>query len=129
MILTGEAMRKPSLLRYFTTFSFIAFVITGIVLGFFISNHIKKDKLENTKEITRLSLNAFLKTELAPEDFKSDLSNEKIDTLNIKIKQIIEYTDIISIKVWDKNGNILYSNNPSLIGQHFIVDEELKQAL
>lgn len=121
-------MKKFSLLRYFTTYSFIAFVITGIILGFFISNHIKNNQLENTKEITLLTLNAFLKAELAPDDFNNVLSKEKVDTLNIKFEQIIEFTDIIRIKIWDKKGNILYSNNPNLIGQHFIVDKELEQA-
>lgn len=40
-MLTGDAMRKLSLLKHFTIFSFIAFIITGTVLGFFISDHIK----------------------------------------------------------------------------------------
>lgn len=128
-MLTGEAMKKLSLLKYFTTFSFIAFVITGIVLSFFISNHIKSDQLENTKEVTRLTLNVFLKKEFASDDFNNTLSKQKIDTLNNKFEQIIETTDIIMIKIWDKNGNILYSNNSSLIGKHFIIDKELEQAL
>lgn len=128
-MLTGGIMRKLSLLRYFTIFSFIAFVITGIALGFFISNHIKNDQLENTKEITRLTLNAFLKTELTPDDFKNTLSKEKLDILQIKFNQVIEATNIIMMKIWDKNGNLLYSNNSSIIGQNFIIDKELEEAL
>ncbi|WP_161496713.1 HD-GYP domain-containing protein [Clostridium thermosuccinogenes] len=128
-MLTGGNMRRLSLLRYFTIYSLIAFVITGVVLSFFISNHIKNDQLENTREITRLTLNALLKKELAPDDFSSTLSKEKLDTLQIKFNQVIEATDIIMIKIWDKNGNILYSSNSSLTSQNFAIDKELKEAL
>ena len=128
-MLTGDIMKRLSLLMYFTIFSFIAFVITGTVLGFFISNHIKKDKLQNVKEITRLTVNAFLKEELTPEDFGGSLSEQKINILDLKFEQIMKSTEIIGIKIWDKSGNILYSENPDLIGKHFELDNDLIQAI
>lgn len=122
-------MGRLSLVKYFTVFSLIAFILTGTVLGFFISNHIRNDMLDNITEITGLSLNAFLVGELKPIDFTKPFSKEKIRILDEKFKQIKNDIGIVSIKIWDRSGTILYSDKTDTIGQHFSVSNALYKAL
>ncbi len=123
------AMKKFSLLRYFTIFSAIAFVITGTILGYFISNHIKNDKLKNTKDITTLTLNVILKSELSPQELNKSFNADKIRLLDSKYRNALEFSDISDIKIWDKGGNILYSNESIMIGKHFSLTPNIERAL
>lgn len=117
-----------SLLKRFTILSFIAFIITGFTLGFFISNHIKDDKLKDIKMITTLTLDAVFKPLLELNDFDTSFSEKKIKVLDAKFVQVLSTNKIVGIKIWDRNSNIFYSNKSDLIGKHFETDNNLEQA-
>jgi len=48
-------MLKHSLIRTFTLFSLLTFILTGAVLSYFISDHIKKDQYINLQETAQLA--------------------------------------------------------------------------
>lgn len=122
-------MKNISLLKYFTIFSLIAFIITGIALGIFISAHISNDKLHNIKDLTLFTLDSVIKPELPVEDFQKPLSQAKINVLNLKFAQIKKLDNIVSIKIWTADGKILYSDNVQVIDKYFKKDREVIEAL
>lgn len=122
-------MKNYSLLKRFTILSFIPFIITGIILSFFESEHIRKDQIQDIMAITHLTLNALLMPDLSSEEFTRPFSADKIKTLNQKLDQIMKSSDVIAIKIWDTRGNILYSDNSALISKNFKSNEELSTAL
>lgn len=122
-------LQKISLFKRFTVYSLIAFIITGTVLGLFISNHIKNDKIQNVKDITLLTLDTLIKPEFTPNEFEGPLSQSKVDSLNQKFDRIMKSNNIIGIKIWNKKGNILYSDNQNQIGKSLVINEDMKDAL
>lgn len=122
-------MKKFSLFKKFTIYSLIAFIITGTVLGYFISNHIKNDKLKNVKDLTAMALDSYIKPELSPTDFEKTISEDKLKVLNLKLSQIKKTDNIIGARLWNAQKSVVYYDNPELIKRHFEDDQELTKAL
>lgn len=121
-------MKKLRLLKYFTVFSLIAFLITGTLLVLFIANHMKNDKINETMEYSQLAMYYTIQPELSITETGKAVSKSKIDSLNKKLQLFIEDNNIIEIKVINKARNIIYSNNSDLIGKTIISDKNISDA-
>lgn len=42
---------------------------------------------------------------------------------------LLRAPDVVRVKVWNRNGRILYSDDPSLVGQSFAIEPDLARAL
>lgn len=65
-------MYKYQLIRTFTLFSLLTFIITGTILSYFISSHIKNVQYENLRETAKHAAEA-----LSEFDFMDDLSDSE----------------------------------------------------
>lgn len=113
-------MEGFNLVKRFTIYSLIAFVITGIVLGFVISSHIEQQEINNIKDITILSFDSLLKPYLTPQEFTSTkvLNQISIKNLSFGFNQMRSTTSVLTLQIFNTQGLILYANNPKLIGTH-----------
>lgn len=111
-------MEGFNLVKRFTIYSFIAFVITGLLLGFVISNHVKQREINTIKEITLLSFDSLLKPYLTPQEFTSTeaLNQASIKNLSFGFNQMRYTTSVLTLQIFNKHGLILYASNPKLIG-------------
>ena len=57
-------MKKYSLIKSFTIFSFTTFLLIGIVLSFVISQHIRDDNNTNLKEVAQFTINSVTENNL-----------------------------------------------------------------
>lgn len=65
-------MKKLSLLKYFTFYSLIAFLFTGISLTLFINNHMVNDKIDSMEQITNIALDYIVEPELSTTDYNGN---------------------------------------------------------
>lgn len=122
-------MKKHSLVRYFTIYSTIAFALTGIVLAFFISNHIKNDKIGNARNVALLTLNSIVKPELSQEDFDTILSDTKANKLNKLILDIRKNSNISDVNILNVQGQIIFSSSDKMTGAFLTPSDMLTNIL
>lgn len=103
-------MEKKSLIKSFSIYSLIAFIITGIVLSYFITNHIKEDKLANFKDISYFAIDSIVKNNLIESDFKGPIENLKSDSIIKGMTNVRNYYNMNSITIFNSAGVAILSS-------------------
>jgi hypothetical protein len=81
-------MKNLPLLRYFTFYSLIAFLLTGVFLILFINSHMVNDKIDSIEQLANLTLYSPVAPELSPKDYNTTLSKEKFNILDMKLMHL-----------------------------------------
>ena len=70
-----------------------------------------------------------LSPNLSPADLSSPLDPERYAQIDTLIRKDILHEHIVRVKIWNKDGLLLYSDEKSLAGQPFSISHELEEAL
>ncbi len=99
-----------------------------VVIGSWVSGQIEESIIHESAATTALYLDSFVTPNLQDLESAESLTPKSREALN----SLLESTDIgrqiVTIKVWDEEGRILFSNRPSLIGRQFGIPEDLAAA-
>ncbi|KZL92908.1 HD-GYP domain-containing protein [Clostridium magnum] len=107
-------MRSLKLLRYFTIYSLIAFIFTGVAIVLLITTHIKNDKINSIEQVTHLAIHYIIEPELSSSDYSQALSKEKSEILDNKFKHTLEENNILEAVIWNNSKTIIYSSNKNI---------------
>lgn len=108
-------MKNLPLLKYFTFYSLIAFIFTGVSLLLFINSHMINSQINSMEQVTHLALDYIVEPELSIHDYKTTLSKEKFNVLDVNLKHITESENILSTKIWNTSDSVIYSKNSNVI--------------
>jgi signal transduction histidine kinase len=121
-------MKRLSLFQRFSVIGFIIMVTGTLGIGWWLGEQIKMGVTHETGSTSALYVDSFVAPNL------QELSNSKPLTSQHRwvLSHLLTQTDlgrqIVTFKVWDPNGRIIYSTNPALIDQVFPVDEDQQSA-
>ncbi|WP_070000013.1 HD-GYP domain-containing protein [Cellulosilyticum sp. I15G10I2] len=122
-------MRIKSLMGYFSIYSLIAFVITGILLSWVISNHIKNDRLNSFKGIANIIVNSTIKDTLNESDYKDAIKGaNKIHILN-DLEYVIDYYKLKSVSIINRENITILSSDNLLIEKEITDTDIIKQVI
>ncbi len=99
------------------------------ILGLWIQRSVTAAVVERTAGVTALYIDSLvspLVQELATETRLDEHSQAALDAL---LTETALSSQIVSVKIWALDGEILYSPNRSLIGQSFPVDQGMARAI
>ena len=124
-------------LSLLTKFSIIAFLITAaiaIALAWGIQWRMEQSALRQEAENAAVQVSALLNPNLKASDFTDPLSPDRFAQIGALIRENILqehsiYGHIVRIKIWNRDGQVIYSDEKSLVGRRFPENEELKEAL
>ncbi len=117
-----------NLSQQFAVASFIILVGGMLVLGWWVSNIIQAAVFRQATEVTSAYIDSFV----APYIY-AYLNNGYISpAMSVRFTRELGEANfghqIVSIKIWDLNGHVLYSNIPGLAGQKFPLSRDLRKA-
>ena len=122
---------KPTLL---TSFSLLGALITTTIaivfawsLEYQLEQNILQQEAQNAADQVDLILIPHLNLSLA--DLSAPLDSARFEQIDALIREDILHGHIVRIKVWNKSGMVVYSDEKSLVGQYFPVSDELEKAL
>ncbi len=121
-------MQKLSLSRKFIVLSFVAFVITGLALGVFISNHFKKEMLDSIRDSTISLFDNTIKSDLVSSELNQAFPLVLIQELDTRVKKLISNAAFNDITIWNSKGDFLYSSKSSVKASE-VNDPRLNAAL
>ena len=125
---THNPLTRLTLARQFMIASLIILVIAALGLGWWVGQQIEQSVVHRTAATTALFVDSFVSPNLQELSTSDRLSAGHIAALDRLLEETPLGREIVAFKVWDAAGKLLYSAEPSAIGQVFPPGEELRQA-
>jgi signal transduction histidine kinase len=122
--------KSPRLGTRFAVTSLVAFIVIGIVLAFGISGQLRKREEKAATDHARFVANSILPYEVTPQDVVSpiDPASDRFRQLNAVVQDRVLQPPVVRLKLWRRDGTILFSDESRLIGQNFGPEEDLEEA-
>lgn len=128
----GRQLKIPAvrlnLVQQFMVAGLIILVIAAIALGNWAGDQIEQSVVHRTAETTALFVDSFISPNLQELSASDTLTPEHIAVLDRLLDDTPLGRQIVSFKVWDARGKVLYSADPTAIGQVFPMGEGLSAA-
>jgi signal transduction histidine kinase len=121
-------MRRLSLLQRFTLTALVIIVLGTFGIGWWLGEQIKARVIRETASTSALYINSFISPNLQELSNSTSLTADHIWVLSHLLAQTDLGRQIVTFKVWDQKGRIIYSTNPTLIGRVFPMDDDLTSA-
>jgi len=117
-----------SLARQFAIASFLILLIGMACMAAWVSNRIESGVVSNSALSAALFMDSFIAPLLQELSSQNDLSVEKQRELNRLIRQTPLGEQVVSFKIWGRDGVIVHSSSSELIGKQFPVTETQNRA-
>lgn len=124
----SKAFSRLSLTQQFMIASLIILVAAALGLGRWAAGQIERSVVSRTAETTALFVDSFIAPNLQELSTSDALTPDHIATLDRLLDDTPLGRQILSFKVWDPDGKVLYSAEPATIGQVFPMGEGLTRA-
>jgi len=122
-------LRNVTLARQFMLASFVVLLAGMLIIGWWISGQIERGVINQTAGVTALYVDSFVAPHLQDLARAPVLGAEHHGELNALMTTTPLGKRIVAFKVWSRDGEILYSTLPALIGKRFSIGIGLRRAL
>ncbi|MBA3944891.1 MAG: sensor histidine kinase [Herpetosiphonaceae bacterium] len=118
-----------SLARQFLLASLLVLLVNGLLIGLWIGRQIEGNVIHSASLDTALFVESVVAPYLQPIASQHQFTSAQATALDRHFSSGPFRERIVAIKIWARDGTVLYSPNPQLIGQHFAIGDDLQQAL
>jgi diguanylate cyclase (GGDEF)-like protein len=128
-MLRPERRPRIGLLGKFAVVSLVPIVLLGLALAFVLRDEIRQRALSNARQSATLLEYSLVQPQLEPAEMKTGLSDARIHALDQVLKPSLAGHQIARIKVWNREGRVVYASDHSIIGRTFPPDDHRSDAL
>ena len=121
-----------SLLSRFTAISLIVTAAAAVVMGLGIQNYLEKVVLRQEAENAAEQVATLLNPRLRLVDFAGPLPAARFAQIDTLVRENIigrNRQHVVRVKLWSRDGTILYSDERELVGRRFPIGKEFREAL
>ena len=114
------------------TFSLVSLLVTMIIAGVlavYIQQELEQLALRQAAEGAAAQVDLFLKPNLESSDLTGPLDPARYQEIAALMEKILNDQHIVRVKVWNRDGLVIYSDEKELSGRYFPVDEDLQRSL
>lgn len=99
-------------------------------LGYVMQAQLTRDAIADTAALAAAQVVAGASPHLRPEDLIGPVSERRITELDrLVMSDIADYGSVVRVKIWNRQGVVVYSNERELVGKNLGIDEDLRAAL
>ena len=128
-MLRAKLRPRIGLLGKFALASALPLAALGLVLAHSIKEQIESRALDNAREAAVLSSRLGVQPMLTPADLENGLSPAKLESLDRALRTDLIGKEIARVKIWSRDGRVVYSDDRDLVGRRFEIEDELEVAL
>ncbi len=113
----------------FGAVSAVAVLVLGLVLADRVRDHMAGEALQDARTLATTTARLALQPALAPQDLRRPLDRERSRRLTRVVGAGLADTGIQRVKLWNRAGVVVYSDDPEVQGKRFPVGHHLEEAL
>ncbi len=131
MLAATKGRRRETLvpLLRFGLLALVPVVALGAVLAHELNVDVQQRYLDTEHSSATLITQVGIQPLLNEQQMYRGMTSEEIAQTDQRLQGAKANNDVIRIKVWNRAGTIVYSDNHSLIGRTFSIDTDLAEAL
>ena len=122
-------MRRKSLVLRFALLSLAVIVVLGVVLSESSARATARRSLDSARDSAVLVSRLGIQPQLTPGGLARGLGPTEVANLDRVLRSDEGTASIARIKIWNRSGQVVYSDDRSLIGRRFTPDDGLLEAL
>jgi signal transduction histidine kinase len=121
---------RSRLVLSFALASLVAFVAIGLALSTVMSRHLVERQVRAAEFHAQFVAETILRHELRPRElnFLTPLKDERYEELHGFVDERVLRWPIVKLTIWRSDGMVVFSEDPTLVGQQLQLAEPLKQA-
>jgi len=123
----------PRAAWHFAIPSLALMAVVGLAIGVGVSRYvgeaIEAGALGHAIEMAEDHAHRSVIRRLSPDQFDAPLSGQQYGEMDRFIYDNVLSSNVVRIKIWNRQGTIIYSDSPSLMGQSFSITDELARTL
>ena len=120
---------QSNLLVRFSVVSFVMMTAIAVVLAVVLSNKIRDDAVEDLVDEAVGTSTGRLLARITPQDLETPMVGQRYDDFHRFVQQSIVSARTARIKLWSKDGTVIYSNDPAGVGERLPEKDNLLIAL
>src|SRR6185503_2247413 len=106
----------------------VTFLIVA-VLAWGLEYNLESDLLREVAENTAGQASNILDKNLTVADLRDSLTGDRYQQVDELIHSTLLSSNIVRIKIWNRNGLLVYADEPTIVGKSFPPSDELEEAL
>jgi len=120
---------RLGLLGTFGLASALPIALLGIALGHYLTGQTQRRALSNARQAALLTSRLGVQPLLTPADLRNGLPPERFEVLDRALRTDLIGSEVARIKIWNRDGRVVYSDDHRLVGRVFPPTAELRKAL
>lgn len=124
----GRWLTRQPLVR-FGVIALVPVIVLGVVLARALNSDVQQRYLDSSRSSAATLTEVAIQPLFTAGEMTTGLAPDEILTIDAKLQGSAVNTEIRRLKVWNRNGEVIYSDNHSLIGKKFPIDDDLGNAL
>ncbi len=122
------AMKHITLLSQFSIISLVLMVGIGLMLGFSLTHYFEQTAIAQQRDAVRDLVPPLIGDHITDDVLQHGAQGDSY----IDIERMLANlggSGLVRVKIWNRQGDIVYSDDKNLLGQQYDIDESLAQAL
>ena len=109
---------RLSPLGKFSLLSLVAVATLSLVIGAVLQARIEEHALRESERMAKLIGEVAIQTKLRPTDLDRPLGYDRLSELDVQLQnRFVDEVGLKRVKLFDARGTIVYSDDPTLIGE------------
>jgi signal transduction histidine kinase len=119
---------RLSLAQRFLMANLAILLVAGLAVGIWIGDQLERSIIDRTASVTALYVESIIEPSVASLGDGGELTPEEIETLDGHLASSALAGRVKSLRLWSRDGEVIYSPYAKLIGQRFPVEGHLAEA-
>ncbi len=120
---------KENLLIQFSVISFVVMAIIAVVLAVVLSNGIRSHAVDMVVNEAIAGSSGRLLSAITPADLEIPMTGERYNRFHKFVQESIVSERTARVKLWAKDGTVIYCNNMAAVGATFPDNENMLKAV
>lgn len=120
---------RGGLLWQFAVVSLVVMVILGVALGWLLGYIVERNALADAADEATQTVALRVLRHLSPADFRTPMRDQRYADFQRFAQESVISGHTARIKLWNPDGTVIFSDDPSQVGQSFPTGAELATAL
>jgi signal transduction histidine kinase len=113
----------------FGVLALLPVVALGFILGRVLNSDVQQRYIEAARSSATLITQVGIQPLLSAQQVAGGLTDAEVANVDLRLQGASVSEEVRRLKVWNRAGTIIYSDNHALIGKAFAIDDDLQAAL